>query len=752
MTIRELDERMVSCLSQSSTKNSDYNRLAGRIISSCIHDQTPSHLDDVINNNGRYSAVFCKVIASASRQIQSKINFSRDFRFKHFSIQTLLHSYLMRENKTADTHESSGLACFPIERPQHLYMRIALEIFQNNLSDAFKLYDALSLQRVSHVTPTMLNAGTNSSQLSSCFQLVTADDMETLFDTLKKMALISKWSGGISLWLHNVRAKGSYIHSTDGISSGIGEYLSILGSIQNYANQGGKRPGAFAVYFSVNHDDIFTFLRKSRHIEGSSSAAFLKYTLWVPDLFMGKLLEQLRAEKNQTSDPIAGDWYLFSPDEAPGLYSVWGEEYWKLYTRYVATGKYQRKVKAKDIINEAFTSWCHAGVPYILFKDHINQKSNMQNIGTICNSNLCVTGDTYALCGKFGMCNLAAICLGSYVKDGCSHDSLFPEILDFPAIMDAATLETRALDNIIDVNFYPTDECRQSNQYHRPIGIGIMGLADVMAKAKIVYGSCTCQKLAQVVAAVIYYSAMLTLTKMAEEKHSYSSFHGSPASMGKLQPDLWSLTGGLVKATDWNYLRQRLKSGFLRNAYVTAYMSTATTSNIVGQNESFEPFTSNLYTCSTQAGEFFIINDYLINEFVARNIWDDRMRRELIAHGGSVQEISRVPPEVKKLFLTAREIKPKYIIQIASTMAPFVCQSMSMNLYLDYPRLSTILSFIVDAWKFGLKTGMYYCHTLPAASTQQTSIVSPSPSTQDKYLESISSESVAVSHCESCIL
>lgn len=414
MSTRELDEQMVNCLSQSSTRNSSYNWLAGRIISSCIQSSTPSRLDDVVDKNKRYSAAFCSIVASASQQIHDRMDFSRDFRFKHFSIQTLLHSYLMRENKTVETHGTSsrdakghfvstdqnrtiGRTRFPIERPQHLYMRVALEIFRDNLSDAFKLYDALSLHRVSHATPTMLNAGTRCSQLSSCFQSATADDLAALFDTLAKMALISKWSGGISLWLHNVRAEGSYIHLTDGISLGIGEYLSILNRIQNYANQGGKRPGAFAVYLSVNHDDIFTFLRKSRHTDSSSSAADLKYALWVPDLFMETLLEQLCAEKTQVADSTVEDWYLFSPDEAPGLHLVWGEEYRNLYASYVAAGKYRRKVKAKDIIDEAFMSWCHAGVPYALFKDHINQKSNMRNVRTIRSSNLCVTGDTYVL-------------------------------------------------------------------------------------------------------------------------------------------------------------------------------------------------------------------------------------------------------------------------------------------------------------------------------------------------------------------
>lgn len=774
MTTRELDaETAATCIDRAS-HHSDNEWLAARIFISDLHKRTPAALPAMVSaiagsspDSTRFSAEFIAIVARAEVAIAGATDLARDFRLRFFGYQTIARSYLVRPASRRE--ESSLLDDQLMERPQHLYMRVALgvfvcqpdgrgheapeAVFAQRLALAFQFYEALSLQRVSNATPTMLNAGTTVPQLSSCFQLATADDLPSLFDTVKSAALISKWSGGVSAWLHNVRAEGAPIRTTGGRSSGIKRYVKLLNEVQLYVDQGGNRPGAFAIYLSVDHDDVFTFLRMAR-LKGEEAlrglnAPDLKYALWVPDLFMHAFTNQLSNDAavaaGCTNDPTAGDWHLFSPDTAPGLHLVYGDEYRALYTRYVAEGRARRCVKAGDIIAEAFKTWTQVGTPYVLFKDAINYKSNMRNVGPICSSNLCTEimipswsgfdvpeftrfhpGNAGG--GEFGVCNLAAICLESFVgEDG----------LDFAGIAGAAGLEARALDRVIDINYYPSEECHRSNRRHRPIGIGIMGLADVLARLEIGYGSPTALALARGVAATVYYGAMRESCARAEAEGPYETFAGSPASEGMLQPDLWEFggdldagweaeveaaTGGFLRPSNWADLRTRVRAG-IRNAYVTAYMPTATTSNIVGQNECFEPFTSNIYPRRTLAGEFLVVNRHLMCRLTSLGLWDEEMRRDIIAAGGSVQGLARIPAQVQRLFRTAREIHPSLTIRMAKSMAPFICQSMSMNLFLDEPNLPKIIRFLVEGWRAGLKTGMYYCHMKPATGSQKTSTI-----------------------------
>jgi ribonucleotide reductase alpha subunit len=810
MTTREIDAETAAICIDRSSYHSDNEWLAARICVSSLHKRTPATLPEMVDAivaaapdraSIRYSDEFIAIVHRAADAINGAIDLSRDFRFRFFGYQTIARSYLLRP--TCRSEQPSLLNDQLMERPQHLYMRVALGIFvcqpdrrghkaeeavfAERLALAFQLYNALSLQLVSNATPTMINAGNVFDQMSSCFQVATGDNLPELFDTIKTTAMISKRAGGVSLWLHNVRAEGAPIRGTGGRSTGIKHYMKILNGVQIYVDQGGNRPGAFAIYLSVDHDDIFTFLKIAR-IKGeealrTQNAPDLKYAIWVSDLFMETLIAQIdnaaHVARGGENNPTAGDWHLFSPDTAPGLHLVYGDEYRRLYERYVAERRARRTVKAGDIIDEAFKTWAQVGTPYVLYKDHINRKSNMSNVGPICSSNLCaeITIPSWSESdasdfarfhpgnadgGEVGVCNLAAICLESFVVKNSADPACGVETLDFAGIADAAGLEARALNRVIDLNYYPSEECRRSNRRHRPIGIGVMGLADVLARLGIAYGSPEAQVVARGVAASVYYGALRESCRLARAEGSYETFVGSPISKGMLQPDLWVsagdlapgweaeveiATGGFLMRHDWENIRVSARRG-VRNAYLTAYMPTATTGSIVGQNESVEPITNNIYPRRTLAGEFMMVNRHLMRQLTALGIWDEQMRREILAADGSIQGIARVPSEVRRLYRTARENHPSLTIRMAKSMAPFICQSMSMNLFLDEPNLPKIIRFLVEGWKAGLKTGMYYCHTAPATGSQKTSIVVTEPVAAPAETVAVPSEVV----CTSCVL
>jgi ribonucleoside-diphosphate reductase alpha subunit len=781
MTTRELDVETAATCADRASHHSDYEWLAARVHVNDLHKRTPRGLGEMVRALAaaaadarcvRLSPEYAAIVERASAAIDARLEFSRDYRLRHFGFQTMARGYLLRPG--ARSEESSLLDTQLMERPQHLYMRIALgifvcradkrgheapeEAFGRRLAAAFQLYDALSLQLVSHATPTILNAGTKVTQLSSCFQTATGDDLHQLLLTHLHIGDISKWSGGVSLWLHNVRAEGALIRGTGGRSTGLKHYVRMLNDLQMYVDQGGNRPGAFAIYLSVDHDDIFTLLAQGR-LKGEETlkevaAPDLKLALWVSDLYMEALAAQLRnaaaVEAGEPDDPEAGDWYLFCPDEAPGLHLTWGDAYRELYERYVAEGRYRRRVKAGDIMEAAFKNWAQGGTPYVVNKCPVNRKSNMQNVAPICSSNLCeeITIPSWsefdapefaqfhpdnAAGGEYGVCNLAAVALESFIRVDSSPSEV---TFDFAGEAAAAGLECRALNAVIDLNYNPSEECRRSNHRHRPIGIGLIGFADALARKREAYGTREAARFARGIAATLYFGAMQASAALAETDGPYETFEGSPVSRGLLQPDLWvadgslapgweaeveDATGGFIKPADWAALRARCRRG-VRNAYVTAYMPTATTSNIVGQNECFEPFTSNLYVRKTLAGEFTIVNRHLMAELVAAGLWDDRMRREVIAAGGSIQGIERIPADVRRRYRTAREIHPSLFIRMVKAMAPFVCQSMSLNLYLNEPDLPKILRFLIEGWREGIKSLAYYVHTKSAAGSQKTSV------------------------------
>jgi ribonucleoside-diphosphate reductase alpha subunit len=860
MTTRELDSETAAICIQRSTHHPDYEALAARIYVSDLHKRTAlsplalMRAAATARTPMRYAEEYCAILERlGDPALAAFLDPARDFNFRYFGYQTLTRGYLMRPG--GRLQESSLLDEGVMERPQHLYARVALGVFVGQpgrdghrldddafaacLRDAKEYYDALSCQLISNATPTMLNSGTPVPQLSSCFQLATGDDLPELADTLKSAMLTSKWSGGLSVWLHNVRAEGAPIVSTGGRSTGIKRYVRILNDAQNYVDQGGNRPGAFAVYLSVDHADVFEMLSNGR-LKGAPEelkAADLKYGLWVPDRFMAALRAQLandaRVARGGRNDPTAGDWYLFCPKRAPGLYLVYDDRvrgtraYSELYDRYVAEKRYSRRVKAGDIIAEAFKMWQQNGTPYVLYKDNCNAKSNMINVAIICSSNLCVEilipswskfdalefarlfhpGNAGG--GETGVCNLASVCLSSHVGNGPSPGpqaaamieaprpaalmieaptpaAVMPPMIEAPKpaapmppmdeasktaarmpfmikvpIVDekivagsrgaawvrpriewarlerTAGLGARALNKVIDINSYPTEEGARSNRRHRPIGLGIMGAADVLARLRLAYSSPAARGVMRGIAATIYYGALCESAAAAERDGPYATFKGSPASQGLLQPDLWvrasdlaaeweaeveRLTEGFLTPAKWAALRARIMKTGLRNAYVTAYMPTASSASIVGQNEGLEPYTSQIYVRRTQGGEFFVVNAHLIAELEEAGIWSDSLRREILAAGGSVKNIEHIPAEIRARYLTAREIHPTRIIQMTAAVAPFVDQSISMNMYTAEPSLPKILRFLLEGHAAGLKTGMYYCHTAPATGSQKTSL------------------------------
>lgn len=781
ISTRELDALTSSiCLGEMS-KHGDYATLAARILASDMHKRTSPDMYGAMlklvesvpeGNLTRFSQNLIDFVKKHNDEINAVVNHDNDFNFSHFGLTTLIRGYCMRSRSR--TEENPFRDTDPIERIQHLYMRVALGVFMHACKDAceckdtrsdkeclqsaFEFYKALSSFKVSNATPTLLNSGTILPQMSSCFQIPTGDSMNALADTLKDTIMAGKMSGGVSIWLHSVRAKTAHINTSGGESSGIAKYIKVLDTTQGWVNQGGNRPGAFAVYLQPDHDDIYEFLKiarlKSDEATRGESAPNLKYALWVPDLFW----EILIAEIGGTG---SGDWHLFSPDKAPGLHLVYGEEYRALRERYISEGRYRRIVKASDIIREAFLTWSQTGVPYVLNKDHINKKSNFKNVAPICSSNLCCEitipswceedshefakfnpGNTHA---EIGVCNLATICLASHLKtDGII---VMP---DYDSIAAATRLEVRALNAIIDRNHPSTEAGARSNRRHRPIGIGMMGLANVCAAMKIPWYSKEALAIARKIAAVMYYNAVSESCELAKKHGPYATFAGSPMSFGILQPDMWVAEGHLshweeevadvVTQQQWKDLRADVRICGVRNSQLIALPPTATTGVIVGQNESIEPFMSNVFTRKTLVGEATMVNQHLIDALSEIGLWNDDMRKSIIAAGGSIQDIATIPENIRGLFKTAREMHPCTIVKMNKAVAPFVCQSMSMNIFVKEPNLPLLLRVLTDAWKEGLKTGMYYYHTAPASGVIVEKNVVATPMT------------TPVTACSSCVL
>ena len=625
-----------------------------------------------------------KVIKEHAAELDEAIIYDRDFSYDFFGFKTLERSYLMKiDGKT-------------VERPQHMLMRVAVGIHGSDVPAAIETYNLMSEKWFTHATPTLFNAGTPKPQLSSCFLLTMKDDsIDGIYDTLKQCAKISQSAGGIGLSIHNIRAKGSYIKGTGGSSNGIVPMLRNFDMTARYVDQGGgKRKGSFAVYLEPWHADIFDFLDlKKNHGKDEMRARDLFYALWIPDLFMQ------RVENNEM-------WSLFCPNEAPGLADVWGEDFERLYLKYESENKFRRQVKAQDLWFEVLESQIETGTPYILYKDAANRKSNQKNLGTIKSSNLCTEIIEYTAPDEVAVCNLASLALPKFVTD----DGKF----DHQKLYEITKVATRNLNKVIDVNYYPVEEARKSNMRHRPIGLGVQGLADAFIMLRMPFDSEEARGLNRDIFETIYFAAMEASMEEAKKNGPYETFKGSPVSKGIFQFDMWGVTPSSGR-WNWEKLKQDVKQHGVRNSLLVAPMPTASTSQILGNNECFEPYTSNVYTRRTLSGDFIVANKHLMKDLISAGLWSETMRQKLINTNGSVQSIPEIPQNLKDIYKTVWEISQKSIIDMSADRGAYICQSQSLNIHLTDPNFGKLTSMHFYAWKKGLKTGMYYLRSTAAA-------------------------------------
>ncbi len=689
----DLDNLAAETAATMAAVHPDYALLAARIAISNLHKNSNksfsetmeglyNYVDPVtMQQAGLIGEITIDVIRRHADQLDSAIIYDRDFTFDYFGFKTLERSYLLRMNGRV------------VERPQQMLMRAAVGIHGEDITSAIETYHLMSEKWFIHATPTLFNAGTPKPQLSSCFLLSMVDDsIQGIFETLSRCAKISQSAGGIGLSIHNIRATGSYIKGTGGTSNGIIPMLKVFNDTARYVDQGGgKRKGAFAVYLEPWHADIMEFLElKKNHGKEEQRARDLFYALWIPDLFME------RVRNNQS-------WSLFCPNEAPGLYDTYGGEFEALYHKYEQEGRARKIVKAQDIWSAIVESQIETGTPYMLYKDAANKKSNQKNLGTIRSSNLCTEIMEYTSADEVAVCNLASLALPKFVEDGVfNHQRLY----------DITRVVTRNLNKVIDVNYYPIPEARNSNMRHRPIGIGVQGLADVFILLGHPFDSPEARKLNRDIFETIYFAAVTESNAIAQQDGAYASYEGSPASKGILQYDMWG-----VEPTDrWNWaeLKSRIKKHGLRNSLLLAPMPTASTSQILGNNECIEPYTSNIYTRRTLSGEYIVVNKHLLNDLIRLNLWDEEMKEALIASNGSIQHIEGLPQELKERYKTVWEISQKAIIDMAADRGAYICQSQSLNLFMENATMAKLSSMHFYAWQKGLKTGMYYLRSKAA--------------------------------------
>ena len=699
----DLDELTCTTAIAYITEHPDYGILASRIAVSNHHKNTPTTFLEVVtrlaavkNKKGETQpAVSDKLVALMHANgpiIEEKLDYNRDYLLDYFGFKTLEKSYLLRDEYRK-----------VLERPQHMWMRTALELWPANLEKAFETYDAMSQKLYTHATPTLFNSCTPKPQLSSCFLLAMKEDsIAGIYDTLKDCATISKHSGGIGLHIHNVRAKGSIIHGTNGVSNGIVPMLRVFNNTACYVDQGGgKRNGSFAIYLEPWHADIGDFIRMKMNTGSEDEKARdLFYALWVPDLFMERVVAN-------------GDWTLFCPAEAPGLSDCYGDEFKALYERYESENKGRKTIKAQKLWFEILESQIETGTPYLVYKDACNRKSNQKNLGVIKSSNLCSEIIEYSAPDETAVCNLASMALPAFITNGK---------FDFAAFRKTVALATTNLNRVIDVNFYPTPETLKSNMRHRPIGLGVQGLADVFALLKLNWESPEAFTLNKQIFAHMYYAALQQSMLIAKEEGPYETFKGSPASLGQLQFDLWSVQPEAHNDLDWTQLKRDIQQHGLRNSLLVAPMPTASTSQILGYNECIEPFTSNIYTRRTLAGEFILVNKYLIGDLLALGLWSPELKNKIIGNGGSVQGIADIPVDIQALYKTVWEMKQKTLIDMAAQRGAYVCQSQSLNLYVADPDFRKLTSMHVYAWQQGLKTGIYYLRTKSVVKAQQFTV------------------------------
>lgn len=700
VTTIELDNLAAEIAATLTTKHPDYAKLAARIAISNLHKVTSKSFSNTMKRlytyvdpkTGQNAPLISKetwrVIHQNAAELDEAIIYDRDFGYDYFGFRTLERSYLMKIDGKV------------VERPQHLLMRVAVGIHGDDIAAAIETYNLLSEKWFTHATPTLFNAGTPKPQLSSCFLLTMQDDsIDGIYDTLKQCAKISQSAGGIGLSIHNIRAKGSYIKGTGGTSNGIIPMLRNFDMTARYVDQGGgKRKGSFAIYLEPWHADIFDFLAlKKNHGKEEMRARDLFYALWLPDLFMQ------RVENNEM-------WSLFCPNEAPGLADVWGEDFERLYDKYEKEGKFRKQVKAQDLWFEVLESQIETGTPYILYKDSANRKSNQKNLGTIKSSNLCTEIIEYTSKDEVAVCNLASIALNKFVDEDGKYDH--------QKLYEITKVITRNLNKVIDVNYYPVEEARNSNMRHRPIGLGVQGLADTFIMMRMPFDSDEARRLNEDIFETIYFGAMEASMELAQQNGAYETFKGSPVSKGIFQFDMWGVT---PKSGRWNWeqLKQDVKKHGVRNSLLLAPMPTASTSQILGNNECFEPYTSNIYTRRTLSGEFIIANKHLMKDLIDLGLWNETMRQKLIATNGSVQPIPEIPQNIKDIYKTVWEISQKAIIDMSADRGAYICQSQSLNIHLKDPNFGKLTSMHFYAWKKGLKTGMYYLRSTAAADAIQ---------------------------------
>ena len=693
ITTTELDNLAAETAAAQTTIHPDFSVLAARIAVSNLHKNTLKsfsktakllyeYTDPVTQTHAPLiSEEIYKIIRKNADELDSSLIYDRDYNFDYFGFKTLERSYLIRTNGKVT------------ERPQHLFMRVALGIHKEDIQAAIETYNLMSEKWFIHATPTLFNAGTPKPQMSSCFLLsMTEDSIAGIFDTLKRCALISQSAGGIGVSIHNIRSTGSYIKGTGGISNGIIPMLRVFNDTARYVDQGGgKRKGAIAVYIEPWHSDIFDFIDiRKNHGKEEMRARDLFPALWIPDLFMQ------RVEADQM-------WSLFDPNEAQGLYEVYGEKFNELYTTYENEGKFRKQIKARELWTAILEAQIETGTPYMCYKDAVNEKSNQKNIGTIRSSNLCTEIMEYTNADEVAVCNLASLALPRYVSSGG---------FDFQKLYEVTKIVTRNLNKIIDGNYYPIPETKTSNDRHRPIGLGVQGLADVFLLLRLPFESPEARRLNKDIFETIYFASMEASMDLAKEQGAYSSFAGSPLSEGKFQFDLWQVVPS--DRWDWEKLRQEVMTHGVRNSLLLAPMPTASTSQILGNNECFEPYTSNIYNRRVLSGEFVVVNKFLLKDLIELGLWNPTMKNKLIAENGSVQNIPEIPTELKELYKTVWEIKQKTIIDMAAERGAFICQSQSLNLFMAEPNLAKLTSMHFHAWKSGLKTGMYYLRTKAA--------------------------------------
>jgi ribonucleoside-diphosphate reductase alpha subunit len=676
----KIDDLSADIAANMMTVDPNYEVLAARILVSNMHKTYPKTFSESMQNIPNVT----EGIKEIAYRYDTLIVPERDYLFGYFGIKTMQKVYL-----------SAG------ETPQYMFMRVALGIHGDDFTNVKETYDLLSTKKFTHATPTMINAGTNMPQMSSCFLTSVSDSIQDIYKNIGKCAQISKHAGGIGIHAQDIRSKGSLIKGTNGQSDGIIPMLRVYNATARYVNQSGRRKGSFAVYLEPWHPDIFDFL-ELRLNQGDDEARCrdLFTAMWIPDLFM-KAVES------------GVDWALFDPSECPGLSDVYGEAFEKLYNKYLSEGKAKRVVPALSVWNAILKSQIETGTPYMLYKDTCNARSNQQNLGTLKGSNLCAEILEHTSEDEIAVCNLASLSLPSFIRN-CEFD--------FEELHRVTKVVTRNLNKVIDVNYYPVTEARNSNMRHRPIGIGVQGLADVYMLLGLPFESEEAHELNKRIFETIYHSALEESVELARVEGRYESFSGSPASEGLLQFDLAGASNKFKWHYDWDDVRRRVRQTGLRNSLLVAPMPTATTSQVLGNNECFEPYTTNLYLRRTLAGEFIVVNKHLVRYLQKQGMWNENTKNEIIRQNGSIQNIANVPMYIKKLFKTSWEISQKVLIDQARDRGYFVCQTQSLNLFVESPTLAKLSSMHMYAWKQGLKTGMYYLRTRPRAAPIQVTL------------------------------